>query len=95
MSAVSEAKRLLAESREPYAPRLFELLEEIERREREQAGTISAMRHEIGNLLSIAQANLEGIIDGVLEGTPERLDGIREALVAAGDALNQTRLDAS
>lgn len=95
MSAVSEARRLLAECREPYAARLVELLEEIERHERAQAGTISAMRHEIGNLLSIAQANLEGIIDGVLEGTPERLDGIREALVAAGDALNQTGLDAS
>lgn len=95
MSALSEAKRLLADCREPYARRLLELLEEIERHERAQADTISTMRHEIGNLLSIAQANLEGIIDGVLEGTPERLDGIREALVSAGDALNQSGLDAS
>lgn len=95
MSTASEAKRLLADCRDPAAPRLRELFEELEQRERAQASTISAMRHEIGNLLSIAQANLEGIIDGVLEQTPERLQAIRGALVAAGDALNQTGLDAS
>ncbi|HEY5257919.1 MAG TPA: hypothetical protein VIJ12_06005 [Candidatus Baltobacteraceae bacterium] len=52
---------------------------------------IAALRHDIGNALAIAQANLEGIIDGVLDPTPERLANIRESLAAAGARLNDLR----
>jgi hypothetical protein len=52
---------------------------------------IAALRHDIGNALAIAQANLEGIIDGVLDPAPERLASIRESLAAAGARLNDLR----
>jgi hypothetical protein len=48
----------------------------------------SRLRHEIGNLLSIAQATIEAMIDGIVDATPERLEGVRQAIVAAGDVLN-------
>jgi len=43
----------------------------------------AGVRHELGNLLTIAQANVEGMLDGVVEPTPERLDNVRKALAAA------------
>lgn len=45
------------------------------------------LRHEIGNALSIAQANLEGMLDGIVEPSLERLEGIRDALVTASQRL--------
>jgi len=53
------------------------------------ADQIAELRHDIGNALSIAQANLEAIIDGVLEPTPERLGTIRDSLATAGDRLKE------
>ena len=52
---------------------------------------IAALRHDIGNALSIAQANLEAIVDGILDPTPERLRTIRDSLSAAGDRLKDLR----
>ena len=48
-------------------------------------------RHHIANLLSIAQVNIEAILDGVVEYTPERLDAIRESLIAAGRSLENLK----
>lgn len=42
------------------------------------------VRHAVGNALSVAQALLEAMIDGVLETTPERLISIRDSLATAG-----------
>jgi len=64
---------------------------DLEKDERERREAHAHLRHEIGNLLSIAQASIEGIADGVVTATPERLRSIREALVLAGDALNAFR----
>lgn len=72
-----------------FSEALERLIEDFERNERERAAAVSTLRHELGNLLSIVQANVEGIMDGVLDGTPERLRNIRDALVAAGDILNR------
>jgi len=49
---------------------------------------ISRLRHEIGNLLSIAQATVEAMMDGTVEPSPQRLQGVRDAIVAAGEVLN-------
>lgn len=47
--------------------------------------------HDIGNMLSIAQANVEGMLDEVVPTTQERLEGVREALVSARAMLEQWR----
>ena len=52
---------------------------------------IAELRHDLGNALSIAQANLEAIIDGILDPTPDRLGTIRDSLAAAGDRLKDLR----
>lgn len=52
-----------------------------------RAGRAKSLRHEIGNMLTIAQANLEGMLDGVVEPTLERLESVRDALAAASDHL--------
>jgi hypothetical protein len=38
------------------------------------------VRHEIGNLLSIALANVEGMIDGLVAPTASRLESVADAL---------------
>jgi hypothetical protein len=67
---------------------LEELAERSAERERGRAQAFAALRHDVGNALSIAQANIEGMLDGVLTQTPERLRGIREALRGAGHMLD-------
>lgn len=37
-------------------------------------------RHELGNLLGIALANVEGMIDGIVAPTPPRLESVADAL---------------
>lgn len=48
---------------------------------------VQRLRHEVGNLLTIAQANLDGILDGVVEPTLERLESVRDAIEAASEHL--------
>ena len=38
------------------------------------------MRHELGNLLAVALANVEGMIDGLVDPTPARLEALADAL---------------
>ncbi len=38
------------------------------------------VRHELGNALSIVLANLEGMIDGIVAPTNERLEAIADAV---------------
>lgn len=66
----------------------FLLVCEAEQREVGHKRALSVSRHEIGNALSIAQANVEGIIDGVLDDTATRMLGIRDALTTAGALLD-------
>ncbi len=43
--------------------------------------------HELANMLMIAQANTEAMLDGVVELTHERLEGVRSAIAAATERL--------
>lgn len=81
------AKKIIEQADDPIAERLTMLATEqqVQRNEREKLQKMA--RHELGNALSIAQANLEAMVDGVLEITPERLHGIRESLRTAGALL--------
>ncbi len=85
------AKALLEPLDDPFAGRLFLLICEFEQHEQARKRSLALIRHEIGNALSIAQANIEGIMDGVLPQTPERLDGIHEALTTAGRLLDDLK----
>jgi len=82
------AKRALEDLNDPLAMRLTTLLIQQQRREREGAETRASARHELGNALSIAQGNIEAMIDGVLAPTTARLTEIREALIACGAFVN-------
>ena len=46
------------------------------------------VRHELGNLLSVAIANIEGMIDGLVSPTPDRLEAVVDALRRAGELVN-------
>ncbi len=73
------------------AVRLLAFIADIERREDDRRRSNATLRHEIGNALAIVQANLEGVIDGVLEPSGARLASMREALASAGALLEGLR----
>ncbi len=91
MQEFDEAKRLLEPYDNAIAGRLFLLVCELEQREQARARAVAVTRHEIGNALSIAQANLEGMADGVLEATPQRLEAVVRSLRSAGALLDELR----
>lgn len=74
------AKRSLQDVDDPMVPRLLSLMTEQQRREKERAQRMQVVRHELGNALSIAQVNVEAMVDGLLEPTADRLAGIQKAL---------------
>ena len=81
------AKGALAGLSDPAADRLAILITELQTSRRGRANEMSQARHEIGNRLSIAQANLEAMLDGVVENTPERLRAVLDSLRTAGEHL--------
>ena len=44
-------------------------------------------RHELGNLLAVALANVEGMLDGLVEPTLPRLEAVADALRRARELL--------
>jgi signal transduction histidine kinase len=85
------AKRSLEDVDDPIVPRLTALFTDQQRRERERAEVQAIARHELGNAISIAQANMEALVDGVLEPTPDRLASIRDAMIACGHLLQDLK----
>lgn len=86
-----QAKTILEELGDPLADRLFLLICALEEREHARLRHVSTIRHEIGNAISIAQANLEAMIDGVLEPSNARLGAIHAALSTTGGILDDLR----
>ncbi|HET9029894.1 MAG TPA: hypothetical protein VFN49_06925 [Candidatus Aquilonibacter sp.] len=86
-----EAKALVEPMGNAVSDRLFLLLSSLEEREEARNRQLAVVRHEIGNSLSIARANLEGIIDGLLTATPQRLIGLVRALESASGMLESLR----
>src|SRR5690348_3981729 len=85
------AKRSLEDLEDPIVPRLMTLMTEQQRREKERGEAQAVARHELGNAISIAQANIEAMVDGVLEPTAERLAAIRDALQSSGVLLDDLK----
>jgi len=54
-------------------------------------GKATTIRHDLANLLGIALANVEGMVDGIVAPTPERLEAIATSLRRAGELLDQLR----
>ena len=46
-------------------------------------------RHELGNLLAVALANVEGMLDGLVPATAPRLESLADALRRARDILQR------
>ncbi len=86
-----EAKDIVEALDAPLADRLFLLICTLEERESARGRQIATVRHEIGNAIAIAQANLEAMADGVLEATPARLESIVVALSGVGEILDDLR----
>lgn len=57
----------------------------------DRAKTAAEIRHEIANAVSVVQANLEGMLDGVLEPTRERLEALHHTLAGITLALERWR----
>jgi hypothetical protein len=71
-----------------------EALKALQARENDGLRSAAHVRHEIANAVSIVQANVEGMLDGVLEPSRERLEGLRHALSGITtmlDLLRQSR----
>ncbi len=81
------AKAELEPLEDPISGRLLLFIQGLEERDLRDRRARSMLRHEVGNALSIAQSNIEGIVDGVLDLEPARLEGIRDAIVGAGRLL--------
>jgi two-component system sensor histidine kinase BaeS len=81
------AKEAIEHEDSPVAERLVTLITQLQEEQSRRESLQKTGRHELGNALSIAQANLEAMIDGVLEVTPQRLRDIRESLRTAGALL--------
>lgn len=52
------------------------------------------LRHDLGNLLGVALANVEGMIDGIVPTTNERLEVIAESLRRSAALVANLRNDA-
>jgi signal transduction histidine kinase len=85
------AKRTLENLDDPMVPRIMQLMTQQQRYERDRSEAQALARHELGNALSIAQANIEAMIDGVLEPSTDRLYGIRNALQTCGALLDDLK----
>ncbi len=87
------AKALLEQIEDPLGNRLFMLIAALEQRLHTRREHQSELRHEIGNALGVVQANVEGMLDGVLDPTPARLRGVHDALRSAVRLLDESKLE--
>jgi len=85
------AKAILEPLDDAVSGRLFLLVCELEQQEGTRKRSIAVTRHEIGNALAISQANLEAMLDGVLEPTVDRLRIALVSLSSAGILLDDLR----
>lgn len=91
MAEWDQARQAVAGLDHPVVARLTALIDELQRRHAQRRRSQSALRHELGNTLTIAQANVEGILDGVVPSTPQRLANIRDALAKGAALLTDLR----
>jgi hypothetical protein len=54
----------------------------------ERRAAMQKARHDLGNLLTIAQSSVEGMIDGIAPVTEARLNRLREILSRARELVD-------
>ncbi len=84
-----EARRALQGVDAPIVSRLIVLIDELQGRHEQRKSARAMLRHELGNALTIAHANVEGMLDGVVPASPQRLANVRDALTGAAELLNE------
>lgn len=85
---LSRAIELIAAGREKEAHSVLKaLLDDWRGEERERMRKLSEARHEIGNALSIAQASIEAMLDGVVGITDQRLNRLRDILSSVSGSM--------
>lgn len=84
-----KAHALLADREDPQALRFIALLESQRVRETQRMARVAEVRHDLGNSLSIVRASLEGMLDGVVPITEERLERLLEILETASNGLSK------
>ena len=87
------AKALLEQIEDPLGNRLFMLIAALEQRLQSRRARQSELRHEIGNALGVVQANIEGMLDGLLAATSARLRGVHDALRTAVRLLDEWKTE--
>ena len=72
------------------AARLLELVDQLEQEELGRNEQHARLGHEIGNTLAVAQATLEGMLDGVVDRDDINLEKVHDAVRVAGAILAET-----
>ncbi|TAM75444.1 HAMP domain-containing histidine kinase [bacterium] len=72
------------------AARLLELVGQLEQEELARCEQHVRLGHEIGNTLAVAQATIEGMLDGVVERDDVSLEKVHDAVRVAGAILAET-----
>ena len=86
-----DAKRALDGVEGPVAEPLRSFFSRMIARDRARANALSTLRHDLANAMSIALANLEGMLDGAVAINPGRLNNVCEALRRARGLLDRLR----
>jgi len=87
--AAAELRAVAASDASPLSSRLLDLIAQLERAERERRERQARVGQEIGNTLAIAQATLEGMLDGVLQRNDAGLEKVHDAVLLAGSLLGE------
>lgn len=64
----------------PIADKIRALIHASESHQRDQRASHSEIRHNLGNAISIALANIDGMVDGAVPVTTQRLQNVGDAL---------------
>ncbi|HET6895818.1 MAG TPA: hypothetical protein VFH72_10600 [Candidatus Baltobacteraceae bacterium] len=75
-------------------PSVRRTLEDLRALSRQRREAITDARHDLGNVLSIAEASVEAMIDGVAPASEARLNRLRDLLLRASSAMYALTSDA-
>jgi len=84
---LEQAQATLDECDDPLAGQLLSYFKQQQMRNEQRARDMQMARHELGNALSIAQASIEAMLDGVVGITDPRLNRLREILASVSAGL--------
>lgn len=84
-----DARRALEGVDDHLVSRLQTVFDELARCAAERTRARADVRHDVSNLMTVAQANVEGMLDGIVEPTPQKLENVRRALASAAALMSE------